>query len=153
MAYQLVDVINWFLSKESMSPKKLQKLLYYAYSWFLTLQNESSEDLENRLFVAEFEAWVHGPVIYSVYDQFREKGYRPIEQFQGNIPVFDAETTDILEQVWEEYGHFTGNELESITHQESPWIRAREGFSPLDRCDVAISDRDIFECYVERLEE
>lgn len=28
-------VIDFFLSKESMSPKKLQKMLYYAYDCFL----------------------------------------------------------------------------------------------------------------------
>lgn len=153
MAYQLDDVIKWFLSRDEMSPKKLQKLLYYAYSWFLTLENESSEELENRLFEEEFEAWVHGPVIYSVYDHFRHLGYHAIPKFEGETPTFDEDTEDVLEQVWEVYGHYTGNQLESITHQESPWLNARKGYSPLDRCNVAISDKDIFECYVKRLEE
>lgn len=35
-------VANWFLTKESMTPKKVQKLVYYAYSWYLTLMNEKS---------------------------------------------------------------------------------------------------------------
>ena len=30
------NVAKWFLSKESMTPKKLQKIVYYAYAWFLT---------------------------------------------------------------------------------------------------------------------
>ncbi|WLR54823.1 DUF4065 domain-containing protein [Mesobacillus subterraneus] len=153
MTYPLSDVIKWFLSQESMSPKKLQKLLYYSYAWFLTLQNESSDELDNKLFDAEFEAWVHGPVIYSVYDQYRHKGYQPIERYEGEIPVFDEETHDVLEQVWNVYGGYTGNELESITHQESPWLNARSGYSPLDRCNEVISDEDMFNCYVERLED
>lgn len=32
IAMSLTDAASWFLSKQSMSPKKLQKLLYYAYS-------------------------------------------------------------------------------------------------------------------------
>lgn len=153
MTYPLSDVIKWFLAQESMSPKKLQKLLYYSYAWFLTLQNESSDELDNKLFDAEFEAWVHGPVIYSVYDQYRHKGYQPIERYEGEIPDFDEETLDVLEQVWNVYGSYTGNEMESITHQESPWQNARSGYSPLDRCNEVISDEDIFNCYVERLED
>ena len=44
-----LDIANWFLSKESMSPKKIQKLVYYAYSWYLTLMNDSEEELTNKL--------------------------------------------------------------------------------------------------------
>jgi len=152
MAYSVKDVIHWFLSKEEMSPKKLQKLLYYSYAWFLTLQNESVEELENRLFDEKFEAWVHGPVIYTVYDDYRHQGYRPINRYEGQIPAFDDETEDVLNQVWEVYGHFTGNELESISHQEDPWIKAREGYSALERCNVEINDESIFEYYIQRVE-
>lgn len=150
--YNIEDVANWFLSKESMTPKKLQKLLYYAYAWYLTLQNESSEELDNKLFDEEFEAWVHGPVVYSIYDKYRHKGYNEIEKFEGQLPQFDEDTLDILEQVWDEYGHFNGNELESITHQESPWINARKGYGPLDRCNEVINDKDIYECYIKRIQ-
>ncbi|PGW87625.1 hypothetical protein COE01_00665 [Bacillus thuringiensis] len=153
MAYDIRDVTNFFLSKGPMSPKKLQKLLYYAYSWFLTFQNESVEELENKLFDNEFQAWVHGPVIPEVYEQYRHYGYKEIEPFTGEIPVFDGDTLDVLEQVWDVYGHFNGNELESITHQESPWINARKGYSPLERCQKNIDDKDIFECYIKRIGE
>jgi len=150
--YNVEDVIKWFLSKSEMTPKKLQKLLYYAYSWYLTLQNESSDNLENRLFDEEFEAWVHGPVIYKVYNQYRDRGYKPIEQFNGEVPKFDEDTEDILEQVWEVYGKYNGNELETITHQEAPWLNARKGYQPLDRCTEVIKDKDIFEYYIQRIQ-
>jgi uncharacterized phage-associated protein len=153
MAYQLNDVINWYLAKEAMTPKKLQKVLYYAYAWYLTLQNESADDLSDVLFDEEFEAWVHGPVIRTVYDDFRGKGFNAIEKYTGEVPSFDEDTEDILQQVWDVYGNYNGNELESITHQESPWINARKGYQPLDRCNVALSDQDMFYCYAERLED
>lgn len=49
------------------------------------------------------------------------------------------------------YGQYNGNQLESITHQETPWINARSAFSLLERCRNEISDKEIFGCYVERL--
>ncbi len=38
MTYKIEDVANWFLAKDEMSKKKLQKLLYYAYSWLTTVK-------------------------------------------------------------------------------------------------------------------
>ena len=61
------DVADWFLGKDSMSPKKLQKIVYYAYAWVLTLMNESENDLDIKLFDSRIEAWVHGPVIPELY--------------------------------------------------------------------------------------
>lgn len=151
--YSIQDVANFFLSKESMTPKKLQKLLYYAYSWFLTFENETVEELENKLFNNEFQAWVHGPVVPQIYEQYRGYGYREIEAFIGDVVEFDSDTLDVLEQVWDVYGHYNGNELESITHQESPWLNARKGYSPLERCQKNIDDKDIFECYIKRIGE
>lgn len=151
MAYELDDVVNWFLAKESMTPKKLQKLLYYAYSWTLTLENDDVKSLENKLFDEDFEAWVHGPVIREVYDMFRVYGYKEIDQYEGTIPRFSEDIEEILEDVWDVYGHYNGNELESITHQESPWLNARKGYSVLERCNEVIKDEDIFNCYIQRV--
>ncbi|WP_232277739.1 Panacea domain-containing protein [Paenibacillus sp. 481] len=143
--------MNWFLSKEAMTPKKIQKILYYAYSWYLTLENEDIEQLDKKLFHERFEAWIHGPVIPKIYSMYRDKGYQIIEKFEGFLPHFDEDTEEILQQVWDEYGHYNGTELETISHQESPWIKAREGHQPLDRCTVTIEDKDMFECYIQRI--
>ncbi|GGB41909.1 hypothetical protein GCM10011409_19320 [Lentibacillus populi] len=150
--YQVQDVINWFLSKDSMSPKKLQKLLYYAYSWTLALQNEDVENLENKLFDNNFEAWVHGPVLPSVYHDFKTFGYHDIARLEDYKIKFDEDIEDILNQVWDEYGDYNGNQLESITHQEEPWKKARGDCSPIERCNTLISDEDIFSYYIQEVE-
>lgn len=150
--YNLEDVIDWFLARDYMSPKKLQKLLYYAYAWTITLQNEDTENLENKLFDEKFEAWVHGPVIPSVYQEYRKYGYNNITERPEENVVFDEEIEDILNQVWTEYGHYTGNQLESITHQEDPWKIARGDCSPLERCNTIISDESIFNYYIRNVE-
>lgn len=144
--YSDLDVAKWFLSKQSMSPKKLQKLLYYAYSWVLTLTNDSADDIENKLFENNFEAWVHGPVLRDIYNEYREYGYRKIPQTNCGI-TFSDDINDILRQVWEVYGNYTADELESLTHQESPWKNARKGLSPVEASDKPILDKDIFNCY------
>lgn len=152
MAYEAKDVAEWFLSKEAMSPKKIQKMIYYAYSWFLTFYNETEDNLRNRLFNDKIEAWVHGPVIPSIYHAYKDRGYTDIDKINQDLDSkFDKETLDVLNQVYEVYGGYNGNELESITHQESPWINAREGLDVLDSSNEVISDSDIFECYSARL--
>ena len=52
----ILDIASWFLSKESMSQKKLQKLCYYAEAWSQALRGKP---IPQR---AEFQPWVHGPV-------------------------------------------------------------------------------------------
>jgi len=50
---------------------KLQKLLYFAYGVHLSLFNE-------KLFNDEIQAWKLGPVIPSVYNEFKDHGKNPI---------------------------------------------------------------------------
>lgn len=149
--YELEDVVQWFLSKGPMSPKKLQKLLYYAYSWTLTLTNESIKDLRNKLFEESFEAWVHGPVLPEVYQQFKHYGYADIVLDEVEDIKFDKDIDNILSQVWDVYGGYSGNELESITHQEKPWLRARNGLPGLEPSRNKISDVDIFSYYLNEM--
>lgn len=151
MSYTTKEVIDWYLAKESMTQKKLQKILYYAYAWYLTLQNEDQDHLDQKLFKNNFEAWVHGPVIPNVYHAYKNNGYNEIPKHTGEVAAFDQDTLDILEQVWDVYGGYNGNELESITHQEDPWLNARKGYGPLDKCTEQIEDKEIFDYYLQRL--
>ena len=45
----------------------------------------------------------------------------------------------LLEDVWDTYGDNTGNALEALTHRELPWMEARRGYEPDERCTVVIS--------------
>ncbi|MFM9414115.1 Panacea domain-containing protein [Peptococcus simiae] len=146
-------IAKWFLSKESMSPKKIQKLVYYAYSWYLTLMNDSVEYLNNKLFDEEIKAWVHGPVVISIYQEYRDYKFREVPKQKIDDSDYNEDTLDVLNQVWDVYGQFNANELESITHQEDPWIRARGNLSPLENGYDSIDDRIIFEYYLRQMEE
>lgn len=149
--YKVNDVINFFLSRASMSPKKLQKMLYYAYSWTLALLNESAEDIHFRLFNERFEAWVHGPVIPEVYAEHKTYGWMDIDKIDSNNDsVFQSDVLDILNQVWDVYGEYTGNELEEISHKERPWRVARSNLPAYEICRERISDQEIFKYYNEQ---
>ena len=151
--YTYDEVADWFLAKGNgtISPKKLQKLVYYAYAWTLTLFNDDANDLKHKLFDdGYFEAWVHGPVIRGLYAKYADYGFDPIPA-KEKAPDFTADVEDVLNQVWDVYGHYSADELESMTHQESPWQKARQGKGPLDISSAKISDKDMFECYVKRI--
>ena len=145
------NVAKWFLSNtRNVNNKKLQKLVYYAYAWFLTLNNESTDDISNRLFENHFEAWVHGAVDPSLYNKYKMYGTKTIPPCEDVSSSFSEDEIDVLRQVNEVYGHFSGNELENICHQESPWKNARRGLPANAPSHNPIADADIFDCYAAR---
>jgi uncharacterized phage-associated protein len=116
-----------------MTHKKLQKLCYYAQAWFYALKNI-------RLADTIFEAWTHGPVSPVLYDKFKAFGFSAIKMVDNDAAfAFDEEDVELLESIWKTYGDRTGNALESLSHSEPPWIEARSGYAPNERCEKGIS--------------
>lgn len=82
------DVANFFRSKEEMSHKKLQKLVYYAYAWYIALKNENKDNLENKLFYnCHFEAWIHGPVCPKLYIEY-SNNYGQVSKYKGKLDEY-----------------------------------------------------------------
>jgi len=107
----------------TITPLKLQKLLYYSQAWTLALTGES-------LFEDDIQAWVHGPVIRSIYDKYKKYGYNQIRKEIKSESNFDSRINAILEFVWSSYGHMDAKELEKQTHSEEPWITTRGDLPP-----------------------
>lgn len=139
--YSVFEIANYFLSKESMTPKKLQKLCYYAEAWSHALLKRG---LINDSY---FEAWVHGPVSPELYGKYKSYHWTNIEKIDDLPEVFDEMDFELLESVWETYGEFSANDLEAMTHDELPWKNARLGYGPYDNCTVRISENDMAEYY------
>ncbi|MDR1914406.1 MAG: DUF4065 domain-containing protein [Clostridiales bacterium] len=140
--YSIFQIANWFLAKENMPHKKLQKLCYYAVAWGYALFDApiTAEPV--------FEAWIHGPVSVSLYQKYRD--YAPWVNLTPDFDyknVFDDDTEDLLESVWLTYGEDSGNSLEVLTHKELPWINARTGFKPLEYCTNPINTDDMKNYY------
>ena len=150
----ILDVANFFLAKESMSPKKLQKIVYYAYSWTLALLNDDENNLQNKLFPNRIEAWVHGPVVPDLYQKYKSYGWSNIPKNTDFLPLmFNFDEIDVLNQVWDVYGKYTANELEMISHKESPWIHARKGLAAYSSSSNVIEDKEIFRFFVKQAED
>lgn len=137
--YSIFDVANWFLSKSSMTHKKLQKLCYYAQAWCYALNNYRLED-------TDYQAWIHGPVSPALYERFKEYGYSNIPLSKDEVE-YKGKDLIILNDVWDTYGDKNGNELEALSHREKPWIEARIGFGPEERCNVVISPESMRNYY------
>lgn len=116
-------VSRFFLSKDSMTRKKLLELTYYAYAWTLTLLNDSITKLSYHLFSNRIEAWVHGPTIPDLFHQYEFCGWEEIPQTPFSNPKFFSEKElDIMEQVWKVYGGYmnTAFLLDHFSHREFP---------------------------------
>lgn len=149
---QISKVAQWFLAKESMSHKKLQKLCYYAYAWFIVFFNdlESAPAHLATLCPTGFEAWVHGPVCSELYRNYKGFGWSDIPA-SGKQVTFSADMTDLLEQVWHTYGSFSADQLEQLTHSELPWKAARKGKKSDEPSTKKIDDHLIFQYYSEMM--
>lgn len=146
------DIADYFIafSNETQSlitNLKLQKLVYYAQAWNLAIYKE-------ELFPDEFEAWIHGPVIPALYNDYKKFAWTPIVREDLNTKVFlemkcnfSPEITDVLNNVIGEYFEMDAYALEKSTHLEKPWIEARKGFASDDPCTNCISKESMIDFY------
>ncbi|MBP6897309.1 MAG: SocA family protein [Pseudacidovorax sp.] len=124
-------IANFFLRRakaagESVTPMKLQKLVYYANGWYMGYTNEPLID-------EPIEAWQFGPVIPSLYHAFKQFGARAItveaqdfnpatQSFEVVAPPSDPALLQFLENIWRSYGQYTGIRLSEMTHAPGgPW--------------------------------
>lgn len=121
---------------------KLQKLLYYVQGWHLGLFGK-------RAFDGQFMAWVHGPVNYSVYQEFRDLRWNPIlGDFSG--ATLDADLAKHVDDVLDAYGGDSAWELERRTHSETPWIKARGNLPADAECRTVIAEEDMMEFFAKQ---
>lgn len=142
------DIAKYFiwLANETgsfISNLKLQKLVYYSQAWHLALH-------EQPLFDEDFEAWVHGPVIPTLYQSYKHFGWKPIQE---EIILDLPETIRAyLQEVTDEYFACDAYELEQMTHREEPWQKARVGLMPDQPSTNIIQKNWMQEYYKARVE-
>ena len=118
------DVATWFLCNqdettgEAISPLKLQKLCYYAQALHLARHG-------TPLFREDIEAWEHGPVVRSLWEQTKYSS-EPIPVPESAAEPDSHFPTAVLTLVKELYGMQTAGTLRGMTHDEAPWQEARE---------------------------
>lgn len=110
---------------------KLQKLVYLAQALRLAAYDQ-------KLFDEKIEAWPLGPVISSVYQEFKPNGANIIPKEQGSCDGIDNETKEFLRQIWLEFGKYSSIQLVNLTHRHRPWQVAREKGVPIDEEDMRV---------------
>ena len=99
----------------SITHLKLQKLLYYAQSFYLALYDKP-------LFPERIRAWKLGPVIAELWHEYKKYGWENIpSNGEVNLSIDAGTTTVFLEAIYDSIGHFSAFQLSTMTHQEGPW--------------------------------
>lgn len=122
-----------------LTPMQVLKLVYISHGWMLGLHQQP-------LFDEDVEAWKYGPVVPCVYRKYKEFRGSPIKS-PGKDHEEDMEgpKRNMIGQVFDGYGTYTGIELSELTHQEgSPWDTARKA-----RMDII--PNDLIQTYYRKL--
>ena len=119
MAYKALDIANKIVSKtdlehgDTISNLKLQKLMYYQQGFHLAY-------FGTPLFDEDIVAWQYGPVVPSVYKEYKSFESNSISTSKEGISLSDDEE-ELFNNVYEEYNQFSAVALMKMTHEESPW--------------------------------
>lgn len=109
---------------DSLSPLKLQKLLFYSQAWYAANKDE-------RLFEDDIVAWKHGPVIEEVYHEYKEYGSQDLKQQAITMVKKNATLAKELRPVLEVYGNMSAYELVARTHKEEVWRKNYQALNKL----------------------
>ena len=96
--YKAEDIAKWFINELHPEPLKLQKLLYLAQGYSYAFYDEP-------LFLDDMEAWVHGPVVSSVYFKYKDYKFNPI-MINYELKDFDHKALEVLNYVKERFGKY-----------------------------------------------
>ena len=119
MAYKALDIANKIISKtdlehgDTISNLKLQKMMYYQQGFHLAY-------FGTPLFDEDIVAWQYGPVVPSVYKEYKSFESNSISTSKEGISLSDDEE-ELFNNVYEEYNQFSAVALMKMTHEESPW--------------------------------
>jgi len=126
--YDSKEIANCFIhfstkNGNAVSAMKLQKLVYYAHGWFLGITDEA-------LISEEIQAWQYGPVIPSLYQEFKKYGSTRIENYakigfdDSGCKPDNPTLLAFIEKIWSVYGKLSATQLSKMTHESgSPWAQ------------------------------
>lgn len=155
--YPLSLVADYFialahLTGTFLSNLKLQKLVYYAQAWTLV-------ELKRELIEEDFQAWIRGPVIPSLYEEYSKFSCYSIRRddlrnsFEKIEKEFEPEIQKLLGMIDREYFSCETYYLEMLTNHEDPWVITRAGLHQDMNSDRIIPKELMIKYYSKFLEE
>ena len=111
---------------QPITPMKLQKLMYYVCRDYV-------KETGCLPISEQFEVWQYGPVLPSVYAEFKSFGSSPIKSFAKDATGKSYKVSEednpilsrILDMVWAKNKMLTGVQLSRLTHSTgSGWYKA-----------------------------
>ena len=137
------DVAKYLLERKgTLTGYQLQKLLYYCQAWSLVVEGRP-------LFPEEVRAFRHGPTVTSVFMQHRGKRHVRSADISGSSAALSADDKALADAVLRAYDGLSGDQLESLSHEEEPW---RECFNQCTSVSSsAVIARESMRSYYARL--
>ena len=120
MAYDVKEIAKKIIAKtdtehgDTISNLKLQKMLYYMQGFHLAF-------FGTPLFEEEIKAWQYGPVVPSVYEEYKRYESKAIDLPEGPVIELTEDEEAVFDNVYDEYNQFSAVALMKMTHKESPW--------------------------------
>ena len=141
----------------TINPMQLQKLVYYSHGWHLAVADRPLID-------ERVEAWTYGPVVPTLYHEFKRYGSQAITErattvhlavsprtgrrtliefipanleAEGADPSERAVSVGIIERVYRVYGGLTALQLSQMTHEpDGPWDKTRKSNPGVHGVDI-----------------
>ena len=124
MDYSAKEIARYIIdfswdNSQAVSNLRLQKLLYFVQAEFLVSTGEAC-------FEDSIHAWNFGPVVPSVYYEYRMFGGTSIPSKGTNSRHYDInkEDKEIINGIVEYCNQFTTSQLVQFTHNQEPWRKA-----------------------------
>ena len=140
---KIFQLVGYILNKcEDVTPLALQKLLYYVQGFHYAFYN-------TFIFDDDCEAWAHGPVYKTIYHQYSNYRFDPINGYCTSIEdnIFSSSEKALMDSVIKYFGCFSGKVLEAFTHTECPWSETRAGLLAEEISNRTISKQLIGEFF------
>lgn len=141
--------LDWSAKKGvPISPMKLQKLVFFTHADFLVRNGRP-------LIKQEFEAWDYGPVVPSLYREFKSFKDRPITTRATSFDPITTETAvsrcnvglddlNLISEMFDFYSSLSAIHLSELSHEfEGAWRQARSLFANGLNMDRRISNEMI----------
>ena len=123
LGYNALDIAKYIIKYEGergycISNLKLQKILYFLQAEFLVLIGKS-------LFNEDLIAWDFGPIVESVYYEYKVYGGAQIASKINDHAYIDKKHRGIINNLLEEIREYSTTQLAHFCHNQTPWKTAR----------------------------